>query len=170
MELAQYIHVVCFSSVRSTVIKVIKKYHFISQPGLTPTIISKHHSTSIAAAQVHLHQEIQTLQSTNTKANKKASVIDIRRHSNKLKTKKEPGKSLEDVLQAEIDEDCFSRSLSPNKQNIDVEYMVVYWKDLCIAYIDLIGWFPCDLSSRNEYILVTYHYGRNLIHGTSSKR
>ena len=59
MELAQYLHVLCLSPVKSTMITAVKQHHFKSWPGLTPQIISKNLPTPIATVQGHLYQERQ---------------------------------------------------------------------------------------------------------------
>jgi hypothetical protein len=41
-ELAQYLHAACFSPVPSTFVQAIKKGHFITWPGLTAELITKH--------------------------------------------------------------------------------------------------------------------------------
>ena len=64
MELAQYLHAVCFSPVKSTFEKGIKMNHFTSWTDLNPGIISRHLLTSVATVQGHVHQERQCLQST----------------------------------------------------------------------------------------------------------
>ena len=65
-NLAQFLHGVCFSSVRSTFIKAIKKKHFTSWPGLDEKLIKKHLYPSMVTDSGHLNQEIQHLQSSST--------------------------------------------------------------------------------------------------------
>ena len=64
LELAQYLHAACWSPPISTFVRAIKNGNFISWPGLTPQLITKHLSASIATAKGHLDQESKNLQST----------------------------------------------------------------------------------------------------------
>ena len=41
---------------------------------------------------------------------------------------------------------------------------------LCTAYTDLTGKFLCKSSSRNEYVLVAYHYDSNSIIAQALKK
>ena len=70
---------------------------------------------------------------------------------------------MEDVLQAEIDEDYFPRSPTPNTKTNDVAYMFVDRSKLCTAYTDLTKRFPCKLISGSKRVLVAYHYNSNCI-------
>ena len=63
-QLAQYLHATCMSPVPSTFIRAINNNNFISWPGLTPQLISKHLPKKIATVQGHLKSERQGLQST----------------------------------------------------------------------------------------------------------
>ena len=64
MELAQYLHACAFSPSPSTLITAIRKGHFITWPGLTPSLIQRHLPSSIFTAKGHLNQEMKHLQST----------------------------------------------------------------------------------------------------------
>ena len=56
-ELADFLHAACFSPVVSTFLHAVKNNHFITWPGLTPQLITKHLTKKIAAAKGHLNQE-----------------------------------------------------------------------------------------------------------------
>ena len=91
------------------------------------------------------------------------NIKQIRQHFDALKVKQQPGESLEDVLQREIDEDSFPVSPSPNIKIHDVAYMIINREDISVAYTNLTGRFPCKSSRGNEYILVAYYYDGNCI-------
>ena len=76
---------------------------------------------------------------------------------------------MEDVLQQEIDADNYPPPPEPNLKTQDVMYMVIDKSEICTAYTDLTGRFPCKSSSGKEYILVGYHYDANFILGTALK-
>ena len=160
-ELARYLHTTCFSPVKSTFLKGIKKHHFKTWPGLTPNVL-KHLPKSVNTAQGHLHQERQNLQSTNPKS-EKPDLKKIKKHFESLKAKLKPGQTLEQVLTQEIDTDNFPSSPSPNTKSQDVAYMIINKSEVCTAYTDLTGRFPCRSSSGNEYLMIAYHYDGNVI-------
>ena len=63
-ELAQYLHAACNSPSISTFIRAIKNNIFLSWPGLTADLITKHLPKSLATAKGHLQYERKNLQST----------------------------------------------------------------------------------------------------------
>ena len=63
-NLAQHLHAACLSPPISAFIKAIKNNNFITWPGLTPKLISKHLPKSTYATLGHLKSEKQGLQST----------------------------------------------------------------------------------------------------------
>ena len=80
-----------------------------------------------------------------------------------------PGQTLEEALQLDIDADAYPQPPVPNKKTQDVMYMVINKSEVCTAYTDLTGRFPCKSSNGNEYILVGYHYDANCILGIPLK-
>ena len=63
-EIAQIVHVPCFSPKTKTWIAVIKKRHFVTWPGLTTSVISKHLPKAIETAMGHMMQQPLNAQST----------------------------------------------------------------------------------------------------------
>ena len=86
-----------------------------------------------------------------------------------MKVTKNPGKSLQNVLLQEPDDDSFLNSPTPNVKTNDVAYMIIDRDQLSTAYTDLTGRFPCRSSSGNEYVMVAYHYDGNCIVGRALK-
>ena len=163
MELAQYLHAACLSPVKATMITAITRHHFKSWPGLTPQIISKNLPIPIATVQGHLHQERQNLQSIRS-----AKIKNYKhgRHIKSLqltKSQEKTAQSLEGVLQAELSDDSFPVSPTPNTETNDASYMVINRNDLAVAYTDLTRRFPCKSSRGNDYIFVAYHFDENCI-------
>ena len=132
----------------------------------------KHLPKSVNTAQGHLNQERQNLQSTHKKSEKtdkkqiksaKPDIKQIKKHFESLKAKLKPGQTLEQVLTQEIDTDNFPSSPSPNTKHQDVAYIIINKSEVCTAYTDLTGRFPCRSSSGNEYLMIAYHYDGNVI-------
>ena len=140
IELVQYLHAVCLSPVKLMSEKAINKYHFKTWPGLTPGLL-KHLPTPVATVQGHLHQEIQNLQSTRNRAEKLAEIEVIKARLMRLKAKKKPGQSFQDIFQEEIDDDIFPISLTLNIKTHDVEYMIINKDELYTAYTNLAVFF-----------------------------
>ena len=63
-ELVNYLHACCFSPTKRTFLQAIKNGNFITWPGLTTELVSKHLITPLATAKGHLTQERKNLQST----------------------------------------------------------------------------------------------------------
>ena len=80
-----------------------------------------------------------------------------------MKAKKQPGTSLQDIFQSELDDNSFPTSPSPNIKTNNVAYMIINRDDVCTAYIDLIWIFSCQSIGGNQYLLVAYHYDGNYI-------
>ena len=68
-----------------------------------------------------------------------------------------------------IDEDYFPMSDIPNIKTHEVCYFLVSPNEISTGFMDLTGLFPQKSSQGHEYILVGYHYDRNLIHGIPIK-
>ena len=64
-DLVLYLHAACFSPPKSTFLKAVKNNNFIGWPGLTPDLVNKHLSNTIATTKGHIRQEQQGLQSTS---------------------------------------------------------------------------------------------------------
>ena len=64
--LIRYLHAACFSPPIKTFLEAVRRNHLITWPGLTPKLITKHLTPSIATAKSHLNQERQGLQSTKS--------------------------------------------------------------------------------------------------------
>ena len=65
-DLASFLHGACFSPSKDTFIKAINNNFFITWPGLTSKLISKHLLPSTATHSGHLRQEKQGLRSTKS--------------------------------------------------------------------------------------------------------
>ena len=74
------------------------------------------------------------------------------------------GKSFKDVFEAEIMNDFFPKSPTPNVKTKEVVHAIVDLNDL-VAYGDLTGKFPYRSSRGNQYLLIAYHYDGNNIQG-----
>jgi hypothetical protein len=66
-DLINYLHVACFSPVKSTWIKAIKNGNFSSWPGLNEHTVEKHLSKSTSTAKCHLNQQRQNARTTRIK-------------------------------------------------------------------------------------------------------
>ena len=60
-EWIQYLHQACFSPVKTTWIRAIKKGHFLSWPGLTVEAVNKHLTPSTATTKGHIHRNIKNV-------------------------------------------------------------------------------------------------------------
>ena len=65
-------HACAFPLSISTFLTAVKKGHFLTWPGLTPDLITKHLPPSVFTAKGHLNQEQKHLQSTKKKSFKDA--------------------------------------------------------------------------------------------------
>ena len=90
-DLVQYFHAACFSPVKSTFEKAIKKNFFNTWPGLTPQLVTKHLHTPTATTQGHLHQEQQNLQSKKSPALSVTATNKVKEHLRKLRAKQKNG-------------------------------------------------------------------------------
>ena len=139
-ELVQYLHATYYSPVKSTWIKAIKNNSFALWPGLTAELVEKYLPLTLVTVQGHIHCEKQHLQST-----------------------KKPIIQLPTVAEATID--SFPASPVPNNKVNKVCYILIDKTKFLTAYQDLTGRFPVQSDQGNEYILVSYHYSTNYIHG-----
>ena len=140
-DLARYQHAACFSPVKHTWIKAIKRNHFISWPGLTQDLLQKNLPLSHATVQGHMKKQRKNLQSTKTKGSLTSSTTT-------------PKAALQEH---------FPESPTPNTKNHQVAYIVIDKDELNTAYQDLTGRFPIRFTQGNEYILIGYHYNSNCI-------
>ena len=60
-----------------------------------------------------------------------------------------PGRTMEDVLIQDIEEDNFSLSFTPNLKYNEVECMIIHEKDCCTAYTDRTRRLPQKSSQGN---------------------
>ena len=63
-ELVKYYHVALFGTVLSMWLKQIQQGNFSSLPGLTVDLVRKHFTKLINTTLVHMHQQLQNVQST----------------------------------------------------------------------------------------------------------
>ena len=136
-ELVDYLYAACFSPLKSTWLKAIKKNIFLSWPGIQEDLVQMNLSLKIVTAQGHMHRERQQLQSTKRKDTKQCSI------------------PMEDVF--------FPQSETPSKRTNKVAYMLINQNEFSTAYQDLTGKFSMKSSRGNEYILIGYHYNANSI-------
>ena len=94
-------HGVLFSPVYSTLLKAIKKGHFMDFPGFTENLITKHLLPDIATTKRHHNQERQQLQTTKIK-DWKETAQHIRTQFQKLKNQLPAGTSFKEVLTKDI--------------------------------------------------------------------
>lgn len=143
-DLASFLHGACFSPSKDTFIKAINNNFFITWPGLTSKLISKHLLPSTATHSGHLRQEKQGLRSTKSLS---------------------PTAVAANISQANDD---FFPKFDPNyKKTHDVCYATFPTTDK--AFMDLTGRFPYKSSRGNEYILIGYHFDSNAILGVPIK-
>eukprot|EP00978_Attheya_sp_CCMP212_P032292 scaffold125437_cov29-Attheya_sp.AAC.1 len=77
-ELAKYYHAACFSPVKSTWVKAIKKGSFKSWPGLTEELVNKYLPESMnTTLGPHMNQTRQGLRSTKRKISDDNNTPDI---------------------------------------------------------------------------------------------
>ena len=156
-------HAACFSPVISTFLHAVKNNHFITWPGLTPRLITKHLTKKIATAKGHLNQERKHLQSTKPHQHDYKKYIDsIKNNIQRLKTSLPDGISFTDTLKKDIFEDAFPPPQKSNEKTNDVIYALIDSKS-GLGYIDLTGRFPYQSSRGNNYLMVAYNYDANAI-------
>ena len=80
-----------------------------------------------------------------------------------------PSSNINLQLNADIDQDAFPDSPSPNEKTNNVVYMLYSSSSKGMGYIDLTGRFPYRSESGNQYILVAYHHDANAIYGQPLK-
>ena len=68
-DLIRYLHAACFSPPIKTFFEAVRRNQLITWPGLTPKLITKYLTPTIATAKGHLNQERQGLQSTKSTSN-----------------------------------------------------------------------------------------------------
>ena len=150
-DLAQYLHACAFSPCLRTFITAIRKGHFITWPGLTSSLLSKHLPPCVFTAKGHMNQEMQHLQSTS-KTYKDALINNTK--STTLSSTESSPLDLDFHPPQDINtpktHNCFLTLCNPsqNKQT---------------GYLDLTGRFPYRSSRGNQYILTVYDYDSNAI-------
>ena len=70
------------------------------------------------------------------------NIKQIRAHFKKLKDKIQPGQTMEEALQQEIDADNYPKTTGPNLKTQAVLYMIIDKSEVCTVYTDLTGRFP----------------------------
>ena len=162
-DLADFLHAACFSPVISTFHHAVKNNHFITWPGLTPQLISKHLTKKIATAKGHLNQERKHLQSTKSnQPDYKKYIESIKNNIKRLRTSLPDGVSLADTLKKDIFDDAFHPPQENNIKTNDVIYALIDSKS-GLGYMDLTGRFPYQSSRGNNYLMVAYNYDANAI-------
>ena len=73
------------------------------------------------------------MQSTKQPTQEKIDIATIKRRWNKLKELKNPGQSMNEILQADLDDDSSPVSPAPNIKTNDVAYMVINRNDISTA-------------------------------------
>ena len=117
----------------------------------------------------HLDQERQKTQSTRLTLSRTANDTEIRSMLYTLIQKRNKNQSLQDVLEADISDNAFPPSPSPKILTNEVFYYLTQPEVTGKAYSDLTGRFSHRLSRGNEYLLVRYHFGANVILATPIK-
>ena len=107
-DLADFLHIACFSPVISTFLQAVDNNYFTIWPGLTTKLIQKHLTNKIRTAKGHLNQERQHLQSTTlSQDNYDAYIKNIKQHIQRLKIVLLEGASFEDILKKDNTRQCF---------------------------------------------------------------
>jgi hypothetical protein len=135
-DLANFLHACAFSPVPSTFLRAVQRGHFQSWPGLTPSLITKHLSKSLATSKGHLRMIQQNIQSTKvlTAALPMATSLDV-------SPSQEPSNTLTNVVFA----------------------VIVSTSDISKSYSDQTGKFPVQSSRGYNYVMILYHYDSNAI-------
>jgi hypothetical protein len=139
-ELATYYHATLGSPAVSTLLRAIRRGHFISFPGLTTTLISKHLPKSIATTLGHQDQEAKNIRPTN----KLPLIYDI--------TPSVTDSDTSPALDTRTHQIC--ATLLPEQQ---------FYK----SYSDQTGKFPVPSTRGNHYVFILYHQDTNTIHATA---
>ena len=179
-DLVRYLHAACFSPVKSTWVKAISNNNFITWPGLTSQLVTKHLPPLEATVLGHQHKQRQNLQSTKREATKATLTPNIITHEDKssesiTKTMFETipittKDSLDDntgtpaIISQDPDDFCPDLE-SPNIKTHQAAYMLIDRKQITTAYKDLTGRFPVRSAQGHEYVMIAYHYDANCILG-----
>eukprot|EP00957_Ditylum_brightwellii_P030089 2277540-Ditylum_brightwellii.AAC.1 len=70
IDIANYLHAACFSTVASTWKKAIRRGFFATWPGLDETLLQKHLGKSVATTKGHMKQQHVNVRSTQPKNSK----------------------------------------------------------------------------------------------------
>ena len=110
-------------------------------------------------------QERQGLQFTKQQSTSifKVDQKEIIDNMTNLKKYASIGKTLENPILKDIQNDAFPLSYASNIKNNNVEYSIVDATPKNIAYIDLTERFLYRSSRGNEYIIIGYYYDGNAI-------
>jgi hypothetical protein len=126
-KLAQYLHAACFSPLPSTFVQAIKKGHFITWPGLTAELITKHLPPSIATEKGHIKQEFKNIRSTQTPAT----------HQDNAETERDDNTNID--VPGQRTNEC---------------YVTIATKEQGTTYSDLAGRYPIKSARGNQYIMI----------------
>ena len=138
-ELAMYYHQTMCSPPKSTFLKAIKNGHFITFPGLTYELISKHLPPSTATEKGHMTRTRQGVRSTRSNRNE---ILDARMQVDNMHPHEEACNIEDDKMF------CFAALADANEGTV---------------YSDLTGRFPVRSYSGMQYIFVAYIYSKNAI-------
>ena len=122
--------------------------YFVTWPGFTNKLISKHLIDTIPTTKCHQNQDFQSLQIIKY-SNYNTTLKAIRAKFKQLKNDILEGKSFKDVFEAEIMNDLFPKSPTPNVKRKEVVHAIVDLNDL-VAYGDLTGKFAYRWSRGNQ--------------------
>jgi hypothetical protein len=146
-DLARYLHASALNPQISTLLRAIRRGHFLTWPNLTSTLITKHLPKSLFTSKGHLRMQQKNIQSTKIQKSK----------SNQTQT-------VEDSLPLSISLDVSPAQELTNSPTHNLFVAIHHTLDLKNkSYSDQTGRFP-HLSSRgHQYIMILYDYDTNLI-------
>ena len=147
MELGQWLHACAGSPSKSTFIQAIRKGNFITWPGLTSELISKHLVEPEATIKGHFNQERKNLQSTKPSIRLK--------HSDDIPIST-PSPETDDLFFPTSD-------TLHNKRTQNCFITVDSFEKTAKAYSDQTGAFPYKSSRGNQYIMIVYDFDSNAI-------
>ena len=141
-DLAGFYHGTAFSPIPSTFLRAIKKGHFATWPGLTPSLITKHLLKSMATSKGHMRLQ--------------------QKHINSTKTTIE-----EDVPDAvSLDMDPIQEPQNARTHEVHAALICIDNKEFARSYSDQTGKFPVQSTRGNNYIFILYDYDSNAILST----
>jgi hypothetical protein len=134
--LASFLHACAFSPIPSTFLRAIQRGHFKSWPGLTPSLITKHLSKSLATSKGHLRMQQKNIRST------KPLTADL-------------------PIATSLD---FSPSQDLHNPRTHIVFpTIINTTNLQKSYSDQTGKFPIQSSRGHNYVMILYDYDSNAI-------